>query len=519
MKLLKTDGWVHKTAIYDVYQRLIDRTKIFSKITRKIMLEEIIKLYHEEHFLFGLLTDDELQFLDIISKRRKDIKENNYSLYRDYPWEIHQLQQKLIIDPEQLRVYEELEEPVADALAEFREDTREGEKALLTLALGLLRTYVNLPKHVLLSLIASLGQMPDSRAQKLMQLPLVKFYSIEYLDKTETDEPIEMLCYADYYFDSEIYDEVKKRRKQYAINRGGIDFNPDTYVDIFYCGVPRDKPSVEALYQALDKYIYAESVFQYLDEARLTYQKKYLDQALELFEPADCKRLKEVLVAAWEDLPSPVLNGASPKEYRQIVKENEAIQAYFKIVPQENAHLSPEEAEYFYEVYFALLDYVNKTRHINPKVKTIYRQDLVDLTELTVIEKFLWSHKKCIDRFVKENPYDFAETSLNVVRGFKNAVSSDLFAIVGGEKDYTKIYDDNTKRIYMVKGIRNNLSDSIPMERLPIPIGMTLFNFKDNIVFSNSSMLYGIDLGISWKKMIMKGMKKAKVCYKIPEGN
>lgn len=100
---------------------------------------------------------------------------------------------------------------------------------------------------------------------------------------------------------------------------------------------------------------------------------------------------------------------------RQIAKEKARIR-------QKDACLSSKDADLFYELYFAVLDFVNKKYSINKKLK-IYRGKGLEPNELSVIVDKFWSEKdSIIDEFCNKNLYKFNEEELE-----KNTKRNDKF--------------------------------------------------------------------------------------------
>ena len=149
---------------------------------------------------------------------------------------------------------------------------------------------------------------------------------------------------------------------------------------------------------------------------------------------------------------------------------------------QVNAHLSNEDADEFFDIYFALLEYTNNKYNIND-LKKIYKKLHLDQEKVLEISDYMFDHPNIIDEFIKENPYNFSEEEINVTKDFKKHVKSNFLMIVGFDKDYTKILAEDGK-LYMVKGLRSNIDEVVSRELIPTLISTTLIMFKGTIYFT-----------------------------------
>ena len=124
------------------------------------------------------------------------------------------------------------------------------------------------------------------------------------------------------------------------------------------------------------------------------------------------------------------------------------------------------------------------------------------------VDDFLWEHKEIIDDFVTENPDSFNAEELEIVKGFKNAITSDRFIIVGFEREYTEILSEDGK-MYMVKGIRSDFDEIIPPCELPKMIKTTLLMFQGKLVFNSFFSQLDINMGNDLLAFVIENQKKA----------
>ena len=79
--------------------------------------------------------------------------------------------------------------------------------------------------------------------------------------------------------------------------------------------------------------------------------------------------------------------------------------------------LEQSETALFYQLWFPLLDFVNKKYHVCPKTGTIDQKYGVDARDAKAIADYLWSHVEVIEEYLAaaELPNEYAQ----IVAGWK----------------------------------------------------------------------------------------------------
>lgn len=69
------------------------------------------------------------------------------------------------------------------------------------------------------------------------------------------------------------------------------------------------------------------------------------------------------------------------------------------------------DAKLFYDLWIPLLDHVNQTYNVNPKLGKMTRADGLNIQEVRVVADFLWSHPAVMDGYLAsaELPPDHRE--------------------------------------------------------------------------------------------------------------
>lgn len=148
-------------------------------------------------------------------------------------------------------------------------------------------------------------------------------------------------------------------------------------------------------------------------------------------------------------------------------------------------------------------------------LKKIYNQKFLDPNKLSEINNCFIENKDIISDFVYENPYNFSEEELKIVEGFKTALSGETFIVCGFDRNYTHIYSNTNKKIYMVKGIRANLDEILNNHELPFFVSTTLLNFKNTIIYNGMISTMPLLSGSHFKNLIFIEVSQAKKCYTI----
>lgn len=452
-----------KELVFSYYIRIVDDIKPYEKITIKDMINEVLKQYSYENFLYYLCTSKELKFLKGILNN--EIEEEDYL---KYSFEIKTLNNKFIFDADNFCIFKEQLENVKKAVSLFEKKGAFSDHYIP--AIGVLRLLGTMSLDVFKNLnysgddTISKKEVDDS-FKIYISNPLFRYYSFIY----EKEDKEMYICYDPYY---EFVDELIENRKNYE-NIEAINVGSDILEEMFYYGFPIHIKKVKKMYDYINEYF--PYLMDYVDEARVLCDYSVVERFL-----SDDKA-KDIIIDGLNLSPSCVLYGLSPKEYNEGENKRKDLNNKISNDYQENAHLSDEDADEFFDIYFALLEYTNKKHNIND-LKKIYQKLHLDQEKILEISDYMFDHPNIIDEFIKENPYDFDDEMLSITKDFKNFVKSNFLIIVGFDKDYTKILSNDGK-LYMVKGLRNNIDNVVSKEYLPTLISTTLIMFKGTIVY------------------------------------
>ncbi len=499
MKLKEEFIHYSKEIVYDMYMRIVYDYKFYDSITRGKMLEEIVKEYAQEHFLYAICTQKELEFLQEVQKHQLQKKD-----LQKYAWEIRELNNKGIFSNTTFTIFEEFQEIVKKELKfyEGRKIQKQNMDKLITFIISIVKINGEMLTKALGSILESMWSIPYNDFNSLLGNPLIHFYcdfSSKYIESFEREE--ETIYYREYW---NLLDDLDDARQKFGI-AGTNPFDIRDYYDIFYYGFPIRNEKVKLMYDTIRKRPISAFLFRTIDEARVLNYREVLSF---IFEGKDLKIINEAL----DEMPCSAMNGFTPKDYKKEMYKSIDLHKQLVIIPQHNAHLCKDAADLYYKLYFGVLDYTNKKYHLCPEIVRIYKQEGLDVNKLMKVDDYLWEHKNIIDDFVIENPYNFTNEELEIIKGFKSAVTSDHFLLMGFEREYTEILSEDGK-LYMVKGVRADIDKIISPTEIPKMIKTTLLMFQGKLIFNSFFSYVGIQAGNEIIEYALENAKKAIKYY------
>ncbi len=318
------------------------------------------------------------------------------------------------------------------------------------------------------------------------------------------EERLPMAIYQDYYG---IVDELEEQRKKQGL-AGDKEVDIRVYKTLFYNDFDINNPKIKKCLDELEKlpFFWDEAIELIKEYAMLNEDRgplKETIQSVPSLQYIDLNNFFKILDAAMDEMPSGALNGFTPNEAKEILtkKTNMQINKTKRYVKQENACISRSDAKLFYKIYFGLLEFTNKKYNINKYVK-IYGQNGINPYEIQDIVEKYWENKEEItNEFCAVNPYKFSKEEVNVAREFKKGIR-DSFIIARYELEYTAIMDDD--KIYMVKGLNDNIDNVIPYTELPDMVMTSIIPFKGNLVYDGMLLGANIKFGNSFEEMVEK---------------
>lgn len=169
--------------------------------------------------------------------------------------------------------------------------------------------------------------------------------------------------------------------------------------------------------------------------------------------------------------------------------------------------LSIEDKDLFYRLNWSLLFYVNKKY---PVINGINTPDFKnqDLNKVLEIHKKIFANIELIDSFVAENPFNFNQDELDIIKSWKNFVKGRFF-IVTYLKNHSIFLKDDEQKAYGVIGLIDEIEDITP-PYVPSLVGTVLLPFKGKIIHYGLFQFHNILFGSGIQKNIKVNYQTAK---------
>lgn len=155
--------------------------------------------------------------------------------------------------------------------------------------------------------------------------------------------------------------------------------------------------------------------------------------------------------------------------------------------------LSPADVQLFMKLTLHLQWYAEQQGQILPKVKSFLNYVDTSMREKVEVRNYLFDHPELIDQFIQENPDDFTQEELAIVRGWK-AFVRDKFYVERLLKKHG-IFIDSKENVYGISGLNDELSDIIDKRTLPAYVQAVLLPFKGRIVHDGLLGFYNVSFG------------------------
>jgi len=179
-------------------------------------------------------------------------------------------------------------------------------------------------------------------------------------------------------------------------------------------------------------------------------------------------------------------------------------------------NLTPDEGKLFYDLYAALLSFVNRKLGVSSETFSDSREYTSTPPEARVaIRDALFERRELIDEFVGENPAKLEADDLEIVGTWKHALPG-KFYIFRYLKKYTVFLTSggSPNKAYGVLGLADPMEEVIG-PYLPRLITTVLLPFKAKIIYDGLISGYNVTFGGGMKRMLNEEYKQAKEAFGI----
>lgn len=496
-------NWYRKDYIFEQYTRIVSKFKNYDRISRKKMLEEVYKVYEDSNNIIDICTCRELKFLKELLAKKDNTEQ---FLDNKYEWERKNLRDKFLAqdDFDCVFIPEEIKPKVEEALKNI--DWAKAKK--MDELNEILVSYCKMQGSALLitvcAIVSSLTGIAEEKiAEHMYNNKLFNYYV--YIDFRDfKDKKMLITIYQDYY---DIEEELDEQRSIQGI-AGTMPLDLRKFKTLFYNDFDINNPKIKKFLVELKKlpFFWFSALEGIREFAMLNIDRTPLKESIAnvpSLKDYDLTNFFKVLDAAMDEMPSGALNGFTPNQAKEFEMKKQQI-AYNNeknYVKQQNACLSVKDADLFYKIYFALLEFTNKKYDIKKNFK-IYKQLGIDPANLTdIVDKFWENKDSLVLEFCLANPYKFNAEELEITKGFRQGIRG-IYFLAKYEEEYTALLSQD--KCYMIKGINDNIDNIISYRDLPMPVITTIIPFKNVLVYDSMFLEMGISMGPGFAEVVAK---------------
>lgn len=498
-----------KDQLFDNYSQIIEDFKDYDNIDKDEIIKTVKDFYLSDyHHVIDICSLRELELLKDLQETKFSDEDILHNLLL-----INELKDKFLVSPKTFHICKDLKDIVKEALDNYDEEEVHRKDKINELAIGTVMAFGYIIPDLVVEITSMYLNIPKEIVKRHMATNLYfRFYVME--DSTyvpSIDKEIPQFTYARFWEFKEEFEEVKKNSP--LINTIHSNFEDFIYMGRF--GLNINNPKVKALYDIIkDKPLASHIIFSInmhvlMDDDR----ENFINFLINHLSIKDEKKFRKIFNEALDEIPSGLYNTLTKNEALKYLKESEKSETLYENFNeiQVNACIEPKDTKLFYKLYFALLEYTNNTYNVNPKIKKIYREQGINPESIQDIIVKLWKDKdKIIEDFIKENPYNFNNTELKLIKEFKKGIRKE-FIIGKYEKKYALFMPtDDENIVYMVKGLTSSIDEVVHGENLPFIATTTLLPFKSYIIYDGVFFGLAMSIGPNMKNNIRKNINKAK---------
>ncbi len=171
----------------------------------------------------------------------------------------------------------------------------------------------------------------------------------------------------------------------------------------------------------------------------------------------------------------------------------------------------------FFKLRNFLFDYTNKKYNINCELKNVDDINNSQPEEVKQIREKLWSDKKIIKEYIKENPNNISKEIIQELENWNEKKINSRFVLYKYEEKYAVLL--GKENIYYVKGLKDTIKNMIPENKVPIFVETVLLPFKGQIIYDSYIIQYNISFGKGIKETFDKEykelIKQKKIKYQL----
>lgn len=167
--------------------------------------------------------------------------------------------------------------------------------------------------------------------------------------------------------------------------------------------------------------------------------------------------------------------------------------------------LERSDAELFYQLWFSLLDFVNRKYHVCPGTETIDQEQGVDPRDAKAIADYLWSHTAVLEEYLAaaELPEEYAQ----IVADWKRCKPG-RYILERHLKKGSVFISAEDGAVYMVKGLCSTWEEMLGES--PVLLDAVLIPFRDSIISDGLVVPYPVYFGKGAREDFKEAYMNAK---------
>lgn len=167
--------------------------------------------------------------------------------------------------------------------------------------------------------------------------------------------------------------------------------------------------------------------------------------------------------------------------------------------------LERSDAEFFYQLWFPLLDFVNRKYHICPETETIDQQQGVDVCDAKAIADYLWSNTDVIKEYLTSA--ELPDEYVKIVAGWGQCKQG-RYILERHLKKGSVFISAEDGTVYMVKGLFSTWEEMLG--EAPVLLDAVLIPFRGSIISDGLVMPYRICFGKGARESFKDAYMNAK---------
>lgn len=156
--------------------------------------------------------------------------------------------------------------------------------------------------------------------------------------------------------------------------------------------------------------------------------------------------------------------------------------------------LAKSDTDFFYQLWFPLLDYVNRKYQIHPEITSINREEGINIRDAKDVSDYCWSHEEIIEQYLAEA--NLPEEHARIIAEWKGRKRCQYILERHLKKGSVFIsLEDET--VYMVKGLYLTWEETVG--QAPAMLETVLLPFRGNIISDGLIGGYNVIIGPHWR--------------------